>query len=218
MTPIVREPLLLHDLLPKEISSYIADQLANQGIIWQTNTQINDIVANANTYQLSLSKYQEVKADVILAAIGLQVDITIVQKADIEVNNGVIVDEYLQTNKPNIYALGDCAEMMGSLKQFIAPINHAVGVLAKNLIFGNIQTLDFPPMPISIKTTSCPIIYLLPVSLNGQWQFDRKSNGISAIFYDQEEVTQGFILVGQGCVREKIKYAQLIGLKKTLTI
>jgi nitric oxide reductase FlRd-NAD(+) reductase len=46
----------------------------------------------------------------------------------------VKVDSYLQTTQPDIYALGDCAEINGQVLPFLQPIQLSAMYLAKNLL------------------------------------------------------------------------------------
>lgn len=41
----------------------------------------------------------------------------------VAVNRGVCVDSYLQTSHPDIYAIGDCAEINGQVLPFLQPIS-----------------------------------------------------------------------------------------------
>ena len=44
------------------------------------------------------------------------------------------VNSYLQTTQPDIYALGDCAEINGQVLPFLQPIQLSAMYLAKNLL------------------------------------------------------------------------------------
>ncbi|MGH2387243.1 MAG: FAD-dependent oxidoreductase, partial [Chloroflexota bacterium] len=52
----------------------------------------------------------EVQADAVVAGIGIQPNITLAQAAGLTVGNGIVVDEFLRTSHPDIYAAGDVAE------------------------------------------------------------------------------------------------------------
>jgi NAD(P)H-nitrite reductase large subunit len=47
----------------------------------------------------------------------------------------VQVNSYLQTSQPDIYALGDCAEINGQVLPFLQPIQLSALYLAKNLLW-----------------------------------------------------------------------------------
>lgn len=71
-------------------------------------------------------------------------------------NRGVKVDSYLQTTQPDIYALGDCAEINGQVLPFLQPIQLSAMFLAKNLLGGN-APVKLPAMLVKVKTPELPL-------------------------------------------------------------
>jgi 3-phenylpropionate/trans-cinnamate dioxygenase ferredoxin reductase subunit len=49
-------------------------------------------------------------ADLVLAGIGVTPNVELASAAGLTIGNGIVVDEHLRTDDPNIYAVGDCAE------------------------------------------------------------------------------------------------------------
>jgi 3-phenylpropionate/trans-cinnamate dioxygenase ferredoxin reductase component len=75
---------------------------------------VNEITQSTNgltvKYQhIDGNDIKETKFDVVLAGIGITPNTFLAKDAGIEVDNGIIVDEYLQTNLTDIYAAGDVA-------------------------------------------------------------------------------------------------------------
>ncbi|STQ09695.1 Nitric oxide reductase FlRd-NAD(+) reductase [Enterobacter cloacae] len=66
------------------------------------------------------------------------------------------VNSYLQTTQPDIYALGDCAEINGQVLPFLQPIQLSAMYLAKNLL-GNSAPLKLPAMLVKVKTPALPL-------------------------------------------------------------
>lgn len=58
----------------------------------------------------------------MIAATGLRPETALARRAEVAVNRGVCVDSYLQTSHPDIYAIGDCAEINGQVLPFLQPI------------------------------------------------------------------------------------------------
>jgi NADPH-dependent 2,4-dienoyl-CoA reductase/sulfur reductase-like enzyme len=52
---------------------------------------------------------KEIQADVVIAGIGIKPNTQLAEAAGLAVENGIVVDEYLQTSQPEIYAAGDVA-------------------------------------------------------------------------------------------------------------
>ena len=67
-----------------------------------------------------------------------------------------MVDDRLTTSRPDIFALGDCAEIQGKLMPYLQPAQLAAMTLAKNLT-GNSASLSLPAMLVRIKTPDLPL-------------------------------------------------------------
>jgi NADPH-dependent 2,4-dienoyl-CoA reductase/sulfur reductase-like enzyme len=52
---------------------------------------------------------EEIRVDSIIAGLGIKPDIFLAEAAGIKVADGIVVDEHLRTNQPDIYAAGDVA-------------------------------------------------------------------------------------------------------------
>jgi 3-phenylpropionate/trans-cinnamate dioxygenase ferredoxin reductase component len=64
---------------------------------------------NDSGYLLKTAAGKELSVDGVVAGIGLEPNSEIAQSAGLAVDNGIIVDEFLQTSHPDIYAAGDVA-------------------------------------------------------------------------------------------------------------
>lgn len=59
---------------------------------------------------VTLAGGQSLPADLVVAALGVKPDTALAQTAGLAVNRGILVDEFLRTSAPDIYAAGDVAE------------------------------------------------------------------------------------------------------------
>ena len=64
----------------------------------------------SHRFNVSLSNSQTVAADLVISAAGVKPNIDFLQGSGVETDTGVLVNHYLQTNIPEIYAAGDVAE------------------------------------------------------------------------------------------------------------
>ena len=103
-----------------QISEYYLNLHQSYGVKFHFNTSLETINEVSNSLEVVCSDGTEVKADSVLIGAGVVPNIELAEEAGIYCDNGIIVDEFGQTNFKNIYACGDCT-------------NHPNKILNKNL-------------------------------------------------------------------------------------
>lgn len=195
----------LANILPAQIGHYVADKLAQVGVDWHLGAKATALQSDGDEMLLRLTNGTTICPDLIMTAIGLSPRTELARVAGINVNKGIIVDNYLQTNIANIHALGDCAEINGRVLPFVLPIMQCARVLAANInATNNVSTkpaepemLSLPHMPIIVKTPACKIVALPPQkSVQGEWQISFLGDDIKGQFIDEHDQLQGFVLTG----------------------
>jgi 3-phenylpropionate/trans-cinnamate dioxygenase ferredoxin reductase subunit len=58
---------------------------------------------------VGLADGSEIEADVVIVGIGVTPETALAQECGLEVNDGIVTDEYCRSSDPNIFAIGDCA-------------------------------------------------------------------------------------------------------------
>lgn len=93
-----------------EFAEYVENQLADRGIMTFTNTALEGIAGEEKVEKVVTSR-RAMKADAVILSLGIRPNTEFLENTGIErmPNNTVKVNEYLQTNDEDIYALGDCA-------------------------------------------------------------------------------------------------------------
>ena len=103
-----------------QISEYYLNLHKSYGVKFHFNTSLETINKISDSLKVICSDGTEVKADSILIGAGVVPNIELAEEAGINCDNGIIVNEFGQTNFKNIYACGDCT-------------NHPNKILNKNL-------------------------------------------------------------------------------------
>lgn len=141
-----------------EVSKEIEKQFKKLGVKIMTGTKVESIKDEGGdgSVTVTVSKdgnSQELKADKVLQAIGFSPNVEGygLEAAGVELTdrNGIGIDDYMRTNKPHIYAIGD---VTGKLQ--LAHVAEAMGVVAAETIAGA-ETLplgDYRMMP---RATFC---------------------------------------------------------------
>jgi len=103
-------PHILSRMLDSDISEKVAEILKKHGITLVLNDIVNSINGDKKVTSVSI-KTKKLNCDMVVIAIGVAPNIEILDGSGITVNQGVVVDPTMQTNKKNIYAAGDIAEV-----------------------------------------------------------------------------------------------------------
>lgn len=82
----------------------------NKGVTVKTSSLVNAINAADSGADVQLDNGENFAADLVITATGVKANIGFIQDSGIAIDQGILVDEYLQTNQPDIYAAGDVAQ------------------------------------------------------------------------------------------------------------
>lgn len=82
----------------------------NRGIKVHTSTRVESIDRSGDRLSVSLGSGEGIDAHLVITATGVASNIDFARDSGIEVDEGVKVNEFLQTSSENVYAAGDCAQ------------------------------------------------------------------------------------------------------------
>ena len=124
---------LMERQLDRTAGKLLQVELEKQGMnfILQKNTA--EITGRKHVTGLKFSDGSKIKADLVVMAVGIKPNVALAQEAGIPVNRGIIVNDYLETEIPNVFAVGECAEHRGIAYGLVAPLYQQGQVLAKRL-------------------------------------------------------------------------------------
>lgn len=105
---IVHKSDYIMSILDEDISREIEKELLLNEVHLHTNATITDINGRAQT----LSNGESLHTDFIIMSIGLAPNVTLAKSAglDIGTTGGIVTNNFMQTNDPDIYAIGDASE------------------------------------------------------------------------------------------------------------
>lgn len=188
---------VLPALLPPVASEAVGQALAGLGVTFHFGVSVQAVNKDGEGVRATLSDGREIRGDLVLSAIGLRPRVALAKEAGLTVNRGVVVDRELRTSNPDIYALGDCAEVDGLVLPYVLPLMAGARALAKTLS-GQPTAVAYPAMPVQVKTPVCPVV-VSPVfpGTQGEWTVDAQDgNNVRASFRRADGQLLGFALTG----------------------
>jgi rubredoxin-NAD+ reductase len=193
----------LPTLLPERSGRAVQAALEEKGATFHFGPLATEVNRSGEGYAVTLNNGDTIEADAVLCAVGVKPRTTLASDAGIEVNRGIVTDRQLRTNAPNVFAMGDCAEVAGHVLVYVAPLMAAARALAATLA-GEATEVSYPAMPVAIKTPACPVVVSPPAKgAEGEWQFEGEAPDIKALFRSAGGDLLGFALTGQA-VKERM--------------
>ena len=149
-----RSESLLRAYLDQDMAERVEARIRDKGIDLILRARVDSVTSQNGKKILSLPD-QELKVDFVFFATGSRPNIALAQRAGLEIGEtgGILVNEYLQTSDPDIYAIGDCTEnwdaILGLRRLYQTATSAARGgrIAATNLVGGNVLPYQGTTMP-----------------------------------------------------------------------
>ena len=93
-----------------EIPRFVAELHARHGVALHCGVIVKSLEREADrSERVAYGEGEAVSADVVVAGVGMERHLALAEQAGLEVDGGIVVDEFGQTSAPGVYAAGDVA-------------------------------------------------------------------------------------------------------------
>jgi NADPH-dependent 2,4-dienoyl-CoA reductase/sulfur reductase-like enzyme len=105
-------PHILGAVFDKELATKAEEILIDRGVKVEAGVGIQELCGNGKVTSVKLQDGRELEADAVILSMGYKPNVDLAEKAGIKTNElgFIVVDQYLRTQTPDIFAVGDCAE------------------------------------------------------------------------------------------------------------
>jgi 3-phenylpropionate/trans-cinnamate dioxygenase ferredoxin reductase subunit len=124
-TMLLREDLLLRRAVGELVGRFLTNYFTNRGVAVRTEVNVDAFVGAERLEGVRLASGEVVRADTAAVGVGVTPRVALAQEAGLSIeNNGVAVNEYLQSDDRDIYAAGDIAAFWSPLYRRRMRIEH----------------------------------------------------------------------------------------------
>ena len=118
VTMLVREQAFWSNVLPIQEATMISRHITSHGVKIRHQEEAAEFVGHGNgrVKGVRTSKGDVIDCDFAAISIGVHPNIDWLKGSNIRVGRGILVNEYLETNVPGVYGIGDCVERMYTLE------------------------------------------------------------------------------------------------------
>jgi len=96
-------------VFPRPLAQFVSNFYRQKGVEVLAGEEIIGLETRGNQHVLRTRTDREISVDAVVAGVGIEPNVALAKTIGIEVENGIIVDEFLRTNHSDVYAAGDVA-------------------------------------------------------------------------------------------------------------
>ncbi len=117
VTFLIREKSFWSNVLPLKDSQFVTNHILTHHITLKFETELKEIVGDefGRVKHIITSKDEILDCQLCGLTAGVSPNIQFLKNTKVTTDRGVLVNEYFETNVPNIYAIGDCAQFENSI-------------------------------------------------------------------------------------------------------
>lgn len=144
---------LMQDLMERQLdpqaAAMLKAELERQGIKFKMGAETKELIGGERVQGLRFADDSVLDADFVVMAVGIKPNTSVARESGIEVNRGIVVNDYLQTSMEDVYSVGECTEHRGTCYGLVAPLFEQGMVLAKHIC--GVETAPYEGSVVSTK-------------------------------------------------------------------
>lgn len=144
---------LMETQLDEKAGKLLQAELQEQGLRFLMEHSTSEIIGDTRVEGLRFADGTEIATDLVVMSIGIRPAVELAREIGLTVARGIVVDDFMHTSLPDIYAVGECVEHHGTCYGLVAPLFEQGKVLANILT----EQADIKPYTGSSTFTSLKV-------------------------------------------------------------
>lgn len=140
VTVLHRSGHLMNQQLDPPAGRMLKNEIEKLGVGVRVEANTEEILGNGKVQGVRLKTGEFLPADMVVICTGIVLNTRPAGPSGIRVNNGILVDEHMQTSAENVFAVGECTEFNGQLIGLVAPALEQVRVAVDKILGGGETT------------------------------------------------------------------------------
>ena len=118
VTFLIRETRFWGNVLPEEEGKLVERHMRAHHVDLRFDTELSEIVGDdsGRAVGVKTNKGEQISCEFIGLTAGVSPNVDFLKHTELEIERGIVVNQYLETNIPNVYAIGDCAQNSNPVK------------------------------------------------------------------------------------------------------
>jgi len=128
---------LMDTLMERQVDltggGYLKTKMECLGIKVLLERSTTAILGNGRVEGIAFKDGSRIEAEIVVIAAGIRPNVELGRKAGLQVNRGIVVNDFMETSDPDIFAVGECIEHKGICYGLVAPLLEQGKVLAATI-------------------------------------------------------------------------------------
>ena len=128
---------LMETLMERQLDptggNYLATKMNQMGITVLLGLSTTKVLGNGHVQGVEFKGGGSIPAELVVVAAGIRPNVTLGEKAGLEIKRGIVVNDYMETSNPDIFAVGECVQHNGVCYGLVAPLLEQGKVLAATI-------------------------------------------------------------------------------------
>ena len=155
-------------LMPRQLDpaggALLSERIRALGVAVITGEAVKQISGNQRVTGLTLGDGRQIECDTVIICTGVRPNVGLARAAKLGFSRGVLVDDTMRTNDPNIFAIGECAEHDGVVHGVVGP-GYAQARVAASVIAGVAAQFESRAPSTKLKVIGADVFSVGPVEL-----------------------------------------------------
>jgi nitrite reductase (NADH) large subunit len=153
-------PTLMERQLDPAAGYLLQRELEGRGITVMCKANTKAILGDKRVEGVELADGTVIPASLVIMAVGIRPNADMARQVGLTVNRGIVVDDGMHTSDPDIFALGECAEVGGHVYGLVAPLYEMARVAASHLAGDASARFVHSDTPTKLKVTGIDLYSL----------------------------------------------------------
>lgn len=208
---------LMEMQLDRKAGEMLKADLEKQGMKFKLQGNTQEIIGKDRVEAIRLSDGSVIETDLVVMAVGIRPVTKQARAAELEIGRGIVVNDFMQTSDPDIYAVGECAEHNSKVYGLVAPLYEQGKVLADHITGNPTDGYHGSTTFTSLKVSGCDLFSAGKIyegeKTRGIEVFNGLDNVYKKVFVEEGKVV-GAVLYGD--TEEGNRFYNMMKKKKRL--
>ncbi|MCK7597276.1 FAD-dependent oxidoreductase [Microbulbifer sp. CAU 1566] len=203
---------LLGGQLSNTSENYLKSALTTLQIELMTEVQIRAFEGDSAVERVLLSNGESLSTDAVVLCTGITPEVTLAQNCGLKTGRGIQVSPYMETNDPDIYAIGECAEYDSRIYQLVRPGFEQAEICSQHICSASPGPYEGSRADIELKVAHIPCTLLGQTAPDAYdqitvYRFENRFRGLCRELYLNNGALVGAIIIGPWDERLRVSEA-----------